>query len=80
MRRSLGHADPLVPRTKGERRGVILLALTAGICEELMFRGFVIWYFLAFWPGTRFGVIFAIVASSILFGLRAHLSWCKERA
>jgi uncharacterized protein len=68
VRRSLGHADPLVPRTKGESRGVILLALTAGICEEFMFRGFVIWYFLAFRPGTRFGVIFAIVASSILFG------------
>ncbi len=69
VRRSLGHADPLVPRTKGERRGVILLALTAGTCEEFMFRGFVIWYFLTFWPGTRFGLIFAIVGSSILFGL-----------
>jgi len=68
VRRSLGHADPLVPRTKGEHRGAILVAVTAGICEELLFRGFVMWYFLAFWPATRLGLIFAIAATSILFG------------
>jgi membrane protease YdiL (CAAX protease family) len=68
VRRSLGRAEPLVPRTQDEHGGAILVALTAGICEELMFRGFVIWYFLAYWPGTWIAVIFAIVASSILFG------------
>jgi membrane protease YdiL (CAAX protease family) len=69
VRRSLRRAELLIPRTKGEHPVAILLALTAGTCEEFMFRGFVIWYFLTFWPGTRFGVIFAIVGSSILFGL-----------
>ena len=69
VRRSLGRAEPLVPRTQSEHRGAILVALTAGICEELMFRGFVIWYFLVLWPGTRIGLIFAVVASSILFGI-----------
>jgi membrane protease YdiL (CAAX protease family) len=68
VRRSLKHAEPLVPRTAGEYRGMIVVAFTAGICEELLFRGFVMWYFLAFWPGTRSGLILAIVASSILFG------------
>jgi uncharacterized protein len=68
VRRSLKRAEPLVPRTPGEYRGMILVALTAGVCEELLFRGFVLWYFLAFWPGTRSGLILAIVASSILFG------------
>jgi uncharacterized protein len=68
VRRSLKHAEPLVPRTTGEYRGMIVVAFTAGICEELLFRGFVMWYFLAFWPGTRGGLILAIVASSILFG------------
>ena len=33
-----------------------------------MFRGFVMWYFLAFWPGTRFGLVIAVVISSLLFG------------
>jgi len=69
VRRSLRRAELLMPRTKGEHPVAILLALTAGTCEEFMFRGFVIWYFLTFWPGTRFGLIFAIVGSSILFGL-----------
>ncbi len=68
VRRSLNRAEPLVPRTAGEYRGMILVAFTAGICEELLFRGFVMWYFLAFWPGARSGLILAIVASSILFG------------
>jgi membrane protease YdiL (CAAX protease family) len=68
VRRSLKSADPLVPRTQGEYRGALLVAMTAGICEELLFRGFVMWYFAAFWPGTRIGLIFALVASSILFG------------
>jgi uncharacterized protein len=68
VRRSLKHAEPLVPRTTGEYRGMVLVALTAGICEELMFRGFAIWYFVAFWPGTRIGLVIAVVASSLLFG------------
>jgi uncharacterized protein len=68
VRRSLKHAEPLVARTTGEYRGMVLVAFTAGICEEFMFRGFVMWYFLAFWPGTRFGLVIAVVASSLLFG------------
>jgi uncharacterized protein len=68
VRRGLGYAEPLVPRTTGEYRGMILVAMTAGICEEFLFRGFVFWYFLAFWPGTRAGVLLALLFSSILFG------------
>ena len=68
MSRSLGHANPLVPRTNGEYRGMILVAFTAGVCEEMLFRGFVTWYFLAFWPGTRSSLALAMIISSILFG------------
>ncbi len=68
VRRSLKHGEPLVARTSGEYRGMVLVALTAGICEEFMFRGFAMWYFLAFWPGTRFGLVIAVVISSLLFG------------
>jgi membrane protease YdiL (CAAX protease family) len=68
VRRSLGHADALVPRTKGEYRGALLVAMTAGICEELLFRGYMMWYFLAFWPGTRLGLAAAVIISAVLFG------------
>jgi uncharacterized protein len=72
VRRSLSHADPLRPRTEGDYRGMFLVALTAGVCEEILFRGFVTWYFQAFWPGTRMGLVVAIVISAILFGF-AHI-------
>jgi len=68
VRRSLQRAGSLVPRTTGEYRGMVLVAFTAGICEEFLFRGFVLWYFLAFWPGTRSGLVFAVIVSVILFG------------
>ena len=47
---------------------MILVALTAGVCEEILFRGYVTWYFLAFWPGTRISLALAVIISSILFG------------
>jgi CAAX protease family protein len=42
------------------------LALTAGICEEILCRGFMMWYF-----GT-WGTAAAVVLSSVVFGL-GHL-------
>ena len=72
VRRTLAYAEPLVPRTSGEYRGMIVVALTAGVCEEFLFRGFVTWYFLAFWPGTRIGMVLAVIISAILFGF-AHI-------
>jgi len=68
VRRSLKHGEPLVARTSGEYRGMVLVAFTAGFCEEFLFRGFVMWYFLAYWPGARIGVVIAVVVSSLLFG------------
>lgn len=35
----------ILPETPRERRLFVLLSLTAGICEEFLYRGFVIWYF-----------------------------------
>ncbi len=59
-------ATPLMPRTPGERWGFSALSITAGICEEILFRGFVTWYF-AVWTG----LIPAILISAALFGF-AH--------
>jgi uncharacterized protein len=72
VRRTLAYAEPLVPRTTGEYRGMIVVALTAGVCEEFLFRGFVTWYFLAFWPSTRIGLVLAVTISAIIFGF-AHI-------
>ncbi len=72
VRHTLAYAEPLVPRTSSEYRGMIVVALTAGVCEEFLFRGFVTWYFLAFWPGTRIGMVLAVIISAIVFGF-AHI-------
>lgn len=67
FRRHLTADGPLMPRTTRERRMFALLSLTAGICEEITYRGYVTWYF-AIWIGE----LPAIFISCILFGL-AHL-------
>lgn len=40
------------------------LALTAGICEEVLFRGFLLWYLT-----PVLGVVGAVVAGAVVFGL-----------
>jgi len=60
-----------VPRTRSERRLFFLLSVTAGICEELLFRGYVFWFF-ARWTGAIAGV----AIGSVLFGIgHAYLGW-----
>lgn len=59
-------ASEYLPRTEQEVRWFILLSISAGICEELLFRGFLLWYFKVF-TVTALGV----VLSSSLFGM-AH--------
>jgi CAAX protease family protein len=65
--RQVGSAVPLLPHTAGERQGFTLLAITAGICEEVLYRGYVLWY-VAVWTGP----FIAAAISSVLFGV-AHL-------
>jgi len=64
--RGMGAAQPLLPHTPGERKGFALVAITAGVCEEVLFRGFVMWY-----VGVWTGPVLAVVISSLLFGF-AH--------
>jgi membrane protease YdiL (CAAX protease family) len=72
VRRKLGPFEPLIPRTQGEYRIAMFVAITAGICEEFLFRGFAIWYFRTFFPSVWIGTIVAVLMSSLLFGL-GHL-------
>jgi membrane protease YdiL (CAAX protease family) len=66
VRRQLASAIPLLPHTTREHRLFRWLALTAGICEEILFRGFVLWY-VQVWTG----LVPAAVVSCVVFGL-AH--------
>lgn len=64
----------LLPHTSYERRLWLLVSITAGICEEIIFRGFLLWYFPVLGAVFRLEVppLAALVLSSILFGF-AHI-------
>lgn len=60
----------LLPRTSEERWTFAGVAVTAGICEEVLFRGFGIAYVRWLWPGATHGWL--ILLTSVAFGF-AHL-------
>ena len=65
------YADPLIPRTPAQHRVFMLISISAGVFEELFFRGFAMAYFAA-WGGT----VAAVFLSSVLFGLgHLYLGW-----
>lgn len=63
VRKALAYGEALMPHTEPERRLFWAVSVTAGICEEIFFRGFLTWYFLA-WTGP----IVAVILASLLFG------------
>jgi membrane protease YdiL (CAAX protease family) len=63
LRRALAYADPLLPHSEAERRFFSVISVTAGICEEIFYRGFLAWYISA-WTGP----VAAAVLASLLFG------------
>jgi membrane protease YdiL (CAAX protease family) len=67
VREQLGEAGPLVPHTPGERRLWVALSTTAGICEEILFRGF-----LPALLATWIGPVAAVAVACLTFGF-AHL-------
>jgi membrane protease YdiL (CAAX protease family) len=58
------------PQTRSERRWWVLVCITAGICEETLFRGFLLHYLHVF-PWTL-NLTLALLISSLIFGL-CHL-------
>ncbi len=54
----------MMPLTERDSRWFSGLSVTAGICEELIFRGFLLAYF-----GTWFDWPLALLCSSLIFGL-----------
>jgi membrane protease YdiL (CAAX protease family) len=66
LRRLLKMAGALIPAMARERVWFAGLSLGAGISEELLFRGFLLWYLSFFFP--QLNRIQLIVLSSLLFG------------
>ena len=65
-RQGIGTLELIIPRNGNELGRFYALSVTAGIVEETLWRGFLIWYLAAFMP-----VWVAAVVSSVAFGL-AH--------
>jgi membrane protease YdiL (CAAX protease family) len=61
----------MVPRDSHERRLWMGLSLTAGLCEEVLYRGFLIWYLRMLLPGMA-----AVLLAAIVFGVaHRYLGW-----
>lgn len=68
--KSLEKLNFILPGTAEERRWFVLVAITAGVCEELLYRGFLIHYFREL--PVHIGLIAALILSACVFGM-AHL-------
>jgi len=64
LQRQLAPVQTLLPHTAGERDVCLALSLTAGFCEELLYRGFLIGYL-----SPAAGIAGAVAASAVVFGL-----------
>ncbi len=62
----IGDLMYFLPKTQKEFYWFKWLSLSAGICEEILYRGFLMWFI-----GSYFGVLPAILLSSVAFGI-AH--------
>ena len=70
LRQNMSGPLHLLPRTQKERALWVLLSLTAGFCEELLYRGFMPAYLNHIFPGMQLWI--AIVVAAALFGI-GHL-------
>lgn len=71
----VGNIDFLLPRTRKERLAFVFVAATAGICEEIIFRGAMAMFLLAL--PFNFSLSTAAVISAILFGLAHYYQGIK---
>lgn len=61
---AVGSLEPMVPHTARERELWTLVSVTAGICEEVLIRGFLLAFIAHFT-----GIVWAVPVSAIVFGL-----------
>lgn len=67
VRRKLAHLERFMPHAPGELRWFAALSWTAGICEEILYRGYLFWYL-----AHVMGPLPAAALASVCFGL-GHL-------
>lgn len=67
VREQLEGAAPFMPRNGSEQSWFSGVAVTAGVCEEVLFRGFCLAY-----VGVWIGPLWAVLVTSLIFGL-GHL-------
>jgi membrane protease YdiL (CAAX protease family) len=80
VRDGVAPLKPLLPHTAAEWSWFRPLAVTAGICEELLFRGYLVWVltpFLGLWGAAGLSVVIFGVAhgyQGVQFAARAFLA------
>ncbi len=65
--RQLGPLAFFLPQSATERAWFAAVSVSAGVCEELIFRGFLIQYFAH--PPLHFPAWLAVVAAAVVFGV-----------
>jgi len=63
LRHQMRNVERLMPRRAEELRWFGWLSMTAGICEEMLYRGYLLWYL-----GGWFAVVPAVLVASVVFG------------
>ncbi len=61
----VAHLLPMMPRDRRELRLFDGLSMTAGFCEEIAYRGFLLWY-LGAWLSTWSAVVIAALAFGVV--------------
>ena len=69
VRRKMEKHTPFMPANIGEFKHFIVLAFSAAICEEIVFRGYLINYLIMFLGTSPPGVAIAIILPAISFGI-----------
>jgi membrane protease YdiL (CAAX protease family) len=76
MQRSLQTSSILLPTTATERKWFAISAITAGICEELLYRGFLMSYIPTIFPMFARQFVIISIISGLVYGLsRAYLGF-----
>lgn len=64
LRHQMRNVERMMPRSDLEARWFARLAITAGVCEELLYRGYLLWYL-----GHWFALLPAVLIASLVFGV-----------
>jgi len=64
VRRRLSGVERMLPRTAAELKAFGWLALTAGICEEVLYRGYLFWY-----AGHWLPQPYVLLVTALVFGI-----------